>query len=148
MFSVHFLPTAANFCSQTQNLGNCRGPDTQYPLGRFDIPTTENNPNGEIPTDSLWYTAVYFKYGFTQNLNSTRSPTYFVKFDNKSNKWSCTCPDFPRRERLGTCCKHIQGCIDLRAGFNRFNDDRYLTLLGNHLTEVTEQQYNDMMMAE
>jgi hypothetical protein len=146
MFSVHFLPTAANFCSQTQNLGNCRGPDTQYPLGRFDIPTTENNPNGEIPTDSLWYTAVYFKYGFTQNLNSTRNPTYFVKFDNNSNKWSCTCIDFTsRRSGLGTCCKHIQGCIDLRAAFDRFNDDRYLDLLGDHLINRTEEEYNNMM---
>lgn len=141
----HFLPTATNFCSGTENLGECSGVDTQYQLGRFDIPTNGPNPNGVTPQNSLWYTAVYFKYGFTQNLNMTRSRTYFVKFDKSKKKWKCTCPDFPRRERLGTCCKHIQGCIDLRAGFNRFNDDRYLTLLGNHLTEVTEQQYNDMI---
>ena len=146
MFSVHFLPTAANFCSQTQNLGNCRGPDTQYLLGRFDIPTNGPNPNGDIPNEDLRFTVVYFKYGYNLNLNSTRSPTYDVIFDNSINKWKCDCPHFlSSQQSLNLCCKHIQGCIDLRAGFNRFNDDRYLTLLGNHLTEVTEEEYNNMM---
>ena len=136
MFSVHFLPAGDNFCSQTQNLGNCRGPAVHYSLGRFDIPTNRLNPNGDIPNKDLRFTVVYFKYGYNHNLNSTRSPTYEVKFDMNSGKWKCTCPDFTsRRVNLNTCCKHIQGAIDLRDNNDRFNDPRYLVLLGMHITQ-------------
>jgi hypothetical protein len=134
MYSIHFLPAGPNLCSHTQNLGACRGDAANYSKGRFQIPTDLNNPNGAIPTTALIFTVVYFKFGYNHNLNSTRSPTYKVKFDNNSNKWSCTCPDFTeRRVHMNTCCKHIQGCIDLRDNFNRFNDLSYLDLLSSHI---------------
>ena len=138
MYSIYFLQACPNMCSQSQNLGNCRGSAALYSLGRFQIPTGLNNPpNGAIlPTTALRYTVVYFKYGYNPNLNSTRSPTYEVNFDIDSEKWNCTCPDFlSRRLAQNTICKHILGCIDLRAHFNRFLDPRYLSLLETHITE-------------
>lgn len=89
MFSVHFLPAARrNLCSQTQNLGNCRGSADQ------------------------------------------------VKFDINSNKWSCDCPHFLlSQQALDLCCKHIQGTIDLKNNYDRFNDPRYLDLLRRHITQ-------------
>ena len=144
MFSVHFLSAGDNFCAQSQNLGSCRGPAVHYSLGRFDIPKDLQNPNGADPDENLRFTVVYFKYGYNHNLNSTRSPTYKVKFDNNdSQKWSCTCPDFiSRRLAQQTCCKHIQGCIDIRQVdllypnlpvAIRFTPN-YIKILRNHIT--------------
>ena len=136
MFSVHFLSAGDNFCAQSQNLGSCRGPAVHYSLGRFDIPNDLQNPNGADPDENLRFTVVYFKYGYNHNLNSTRNPTYEVKFYINSSKWKCTCPDFTsRRVNLGTCCKHIQGAIDLKNNYDRFNDPRYLDLLRMHITQ-------------
>ena len=148
MFSVHFLPAAArhNLCSHTQNQGNCRGSADHYSLGRFQIPTDLENPNGPRPDKHLRFKVVYFKYGHNRNSNSTRSPTYDVIFDNSINKWKCDCPHFlSSQQSLNLCCKHIQGCIDLRAAFDRFNDVRYLDLLGDHLFQITEEEYNNIM---
>lgn len=136
MYSIHFLPAGPNLCSHTENLGMCRGDAANYSMGRFQIPTDLNNPNGANPTTSLRFTVVFFKFGHNHNLNSTRSPTYDVKFDINIKKWSCTCPHYTlTQQALNLCCKHIQGCIDLRANFNRFGDPRYLRLLEMHITE-------------
>ena len=139
MYSVYFLPTAVNACLHSENTGDCINSDL-YTHGGHDIPNF-HNPNGTNPTETVQYAVIYFKYGY--NLNSTRSPTYKVKFDNDSQKWSCTCPDFiSRRLAQQTCCKHIQGCIDIRevdllrpnlpVGL-RFAPN-YIKILRNHIT--------------
>ena len=134
MYSIHFLPAGFNFCSQTENLGACRGDTANYSMGRFKIPTNLNNPNRTNPTTGLRFTVVYFKFGYNHNLNSTRSPTYDVKFDINKKKWSCTCPHYTLTQRTrNLCCKHIQGVIDLQNNFNRFDDLRYLDLLRSHI---------------
>ena len=140
MYSVYFLPTAVNACLHSENTGDCIN-SALYIHGGHDIPNF-HNPNGTNPTETVQYAVIYFKYGY--NLNSTRSPTYKVKFDNNdSQKWSCTCPDFiSRRLAQQTCCKHIQGCIDIRQVdllypnlpvAIRFTPN-YIKILRNHIT--------------
>ena len=139
MFSVYFLPSAINACLHSENTGVCSN-SAFYIHGGHDIPNL-HNPNGTNPTETVQYAVIYFKYGY--NLNSTRSPTYKVNFDNDSQEWSCTCPDFiSRRLAQQTCCKHIQGCIDIRevdllrpnlpVGI-RFTPN-YIKILRNHIT--------------
>ena len=83
--------------------------------------------------DEMFFETEFFKYN--------AAPQYLIHYwiENRSPKWSCTCPDFIHREASqNKMCKHCQGAAMLVR-------PRTTPFVTKHVRVISEEVYNEML---